>query len=357
MRVAFVMMDTPHRRDTPAVHRLHRLARGLADRDHDSIVLCVKWWDGDHSTFEQNGVEYRAVTDSPSIRSFATKLPFALRKVRPDVIHATNSPPAQVRAANAASPFLRTPVVVDWWTDVDGDTEHAYESAVHGAEAIVTPSRFVKTIVREHGANAEAIRVIPESLDFETVRRVEPHPIADLVYSRRLDRHANVETFLLALAELRGHEWTAAVIGDGPARVDAERTAADLRIDGRVRFLGEQPFEDRVAIMKGARIFAQTAEFEPFASELLVALACGCVGIAEYQVASAAHELIEGKSRLEGTHGSLVTSPQEFAEAVIEAASMEQRTLNEAYELYDHDAIFDRYVECYRDVQSTAGLF
>lgn len=357
MRVAIVTMATPHRRDTPAVHRLHRVARGLAARDHDPVVLCVKWWEGDHETFQQEGIEYHAVTEGYSAGTFAAKLPFVLRKIDPDVIHAINSPPSAVRAANAAAPFLRVPVVIDWWCDRGGDNDTAYESAVQGAEAIVTPSRFVKTMVREHGAISESIHVIPDGIDFETIRETEPHPIADLVYSRRLDRHANVESFLLALAELRDHEWSAAVIGDGPGRADAERTAADLRIDDRVRFLGSQTYEDRVAVLKGAHVFAQTAEFDPSGAELRLGLACGCVGIAEYQTASAAHELIEGKSRLEGTHGSLVTSPQEFAEAVVGAAKMERRTINEAYERYDHDEILDRYLECYREAETAGGLF
>ncbi|MGM0606011.1 MAG: glycosyltransferase family 4 protein [Halobacteriota archaeon] len=357
MRVAFVMMEPPHLRDTPAIGRVHRLARELADRDHEVVVLCSKWWDGIHRSFEQDGIEYRAVTSEPAVRTFATKLPFAIRKVRPDVLHVINTPPAPVRAANATSKLLRVPVVVDWWSDVDGDRVTSYRTVARGADRIVVPSRMVETMVREHGATPDSIHVIPEGVDMDRIRATPATTGVDMVYSRRLDEHANVETFLLALAELRDRDWNAVVIGDGPARPDVERTASDLRIDDRVQFVGELPIEDRISMLKGAHVFAQTAEFEPFAAELLLGLACGCVGLVEYQVGSSAHELVEGKSKLEGTRGRLVTSPQELAAEVVSTRDLDRLQIDEAYDSYSYDVVVDRYLSVYRDAVSTSGLF
>jgi glycosyltransferase involved in cell wall biosynthesis len=160
-----------------------------------------------------------------------------------------------------------------------------------------------------------------------------------------------VESFLLALAELRTQTWRAAVIGDGPLRGTAEQTAADLRIDDRVAFLGDLPPEEFVPVLKGARVFAQTAEHEPFATELLWALACGCTGLVEYQAGSSAHELVAGDRP-----GRRVTSPQELAAAISAAADEPHRTLSEAYESYDHDAVLDRYLEVYREAIDERGF-
>ncbi|MCL9815353.1 glycosyltransferase family 4 protein [Natronocalculus amylovorans] len=357
MRVTFVSMETPHRRDMPAIVRLSRLARTLAADGHEITICCTKWWEGEHKTFEQHDIEYRAVTDTPSTRSFAAKLPFVLRKCNSDVIHLLNSPPALVRAARAATTFRRTPIVVDWWSDVDGDSARSYEKAVRSSDRVVVPSRFIETMVREHGAAESTVQVIPEGVKMDLIREVEPKDGIDMVYSRRLDEHANVETFLLALAELRNRGWNAVVIGDGPTRQDAERTARDLRIDDKVRFVGDLPIRDRVSLFKGAHVFAQTAEFEPFASELLWALACGCVGIVEYQVGSSAHELVEGKSKLEGTRGRLVTSPQELAEEVVATRSLSRMKVDNAYDAYSYDTVVDDYLAVYESATQATGLF
>ena len=357
MRVAFVSMYTLHTRDTSVTRRLARLSGLLADRGHDVHVLCGRWWDGSHPTFEQDDITYRAVDGDFSSRLFVSKLPFALRRTKPDIVHVPNSPVGHGRAAKAACRILRVPFVVDWWADQVGESDSDYRKLARSADALVAPSETVKTIVREHGGSEDDISVIPPSIDFDLVDSSEVDDRFDYVYSRRLDADANVETFLLALAELRTREWRAAVIGSGPALEGAKRTAKDLRIGDRIAFLGELPEAERVPIFKGAQVFAQTATHEPFAAELLWGLACGCVGISEYQVDSAAHELIEHKSRLPGTRGSLVSTPQELADEIIAAEMMDHETVNPNYEQYDHDPIIDQYLECYEAAIEDYGFF
>jgi glycosyltransferase involved in cell wall biosynthesis len=352
MRVAFVSMWTAQVRETGATRRLRRTAELLAARGHDVTVCCSQWWEGHLAEFDQNGVTYRAVTEGPAAGSFASKVPFALRRVKPDVIQATNSPPGQVRAAATAGRLLRTPVVVDWWRDDPGDSPSAYRKAARAADVVVTPSRTVKTAVREHGAAEDDVRVVPESVDVDLVRGAAVDDRADVVYARDLDADANVESLLLALAELRDRSWRAAVVGDGPERAAAERTARELRIDDRVAFLGDLPLVERVRILKGAHVFAQTATREAFATELLWGLVAGCVGIVEYQADSSAHELVEGRDR-----GRLVTDPQELAEAIAAAADEERRTVDDRFDAYDHDAVLEEYLDCYRSAVDDHGWF
>jgi glycosyltransferase involved in cell wall biosynthesis len=359
MHVAFVSKWTVHHRETGATERTQRVAEQLAARGHDVTVCCARWWDGSLPHFEQNDVTYRAVEEVPvadaldslgSFGSFGAKLPVHLLKLRPDVVQAVNSPPEHVLAARRACRLGRFPLVVDWWHDAD-DSWVEYKRAVRAATRVVVPSELVRTQVREHGATAAQVETIPESIDVDLVREAPVDRRADVVYANDLDGTANVESFLLALAELRGRTWRAAVIGDGPRRGAAEEMAADLRIADRVAFLGDLAPEEFVPILKGARVFAQTAEYEPFATELLWALACGCVGLVEYQAGSSAHELVTGVER-----GRRVTSPQELAAAISEAADAPFRARSEEYDRYDHDAVLDRYLDVYRDAIDSRGF-
>jgi len=156
---------------------------------------------------------------------------------------------------------------------------------------------MVRTSARERGATEHGTTVIPESIDMDLVRGADPAEKVDVAFAHSLDDSANLESLFLGLAELREKDWSVTIIGDGPNRSDYERQASDLRIDDRVEFVGACDRERRVEIYKGAHVFVQTAYREFFASELLWALACGCVGIVEYQARSSAHELIEHRER------------------------------------------------------------
>ncbi|OYR84586.1 glycosyl transferase family 1, partial [Halorubrum distributum] len=117
MRVAFVSLFAPGHGETPARTRTLRTARALADRGHDVVWLCAQWWGGDHGAFSEDGIEYRSVTVEPAPVAFAAKLPAALRRVGPDVVHAVTSPPTPALAAPVAGSLSPAPVVVDWWRD------------------------------------------------------------------------------------------------------------------------------------------------------------------------------------------------------------------------------------------------
>jgi glycosyltransferase involved in cell wall biosynthesis len=351
MDVALVGMRTDPPFAADATARRRRFAEGLAARGHDVTVCCARWWGFDGPTFERNGVVYRAVCDLPAAGTFAARLPAALARVRPDVVHAAASPPGAVASARAAAAAVRAPLVVDWWADHPADRSAAYDRVAGLPATVTAPSRVAATAARAHGVPEERVTLVPEPVDYDRVRAAPVDSRADVVYARRLDDHANVESLLLALAELRDRSWRAAVVGDGPARDAAEATAAELRIDDRVAFLGDLGSADLLSVLRGARVFAQTATREPFATELLWALACGCVGVVEYQTDSAAHELVEGLRR-----GARVTSPQELADEIAAAAAYEHRTVSDACADHDRSAVLGRLEDCYRDAVERHGL-
>ncbi|MEF8883128.1 MAG: glycosyltransferase, partial [Halapricum sp.] len=291
------------------------------------------------------------VTAAPAPASFAVRLPWELWRFDPDVIHAAPTPPSQVSAASLGGTLARAPLVLEYYGDADPTGSRWGGRALSKPDRIVAPSEMVRTTLRENGVEADRLRVVPESVDMDLVRSVEPAENVDVAFAHRLDETANVKSLLLGLAELRDRDWSARIIGDGPAREEYEAEVEDLRIDDRVEFVGECSREERISIYKGAHAFVQTAYQEHFASELLWAMAAGCVGIVEYQAESSAHELIENYDR-----GFRVTTPQQIADAIVDAGDNEHLTIDEDWSEYDRRSVLEEYLQLYRDLQDAFGL-
>ncbi|WP_254762052.1 glycosyltransferase family 4 protein [Natrinema marinum] len=352
MQVAFVSFETAHHRDTETNQRFRTVLELLVERGHDVHCYCAGFWAGEESTFEQDGITYHAVSSGPEAKSaFSLRLPFVLAAANPDVIHVNARPPGQVLPARVGATLARAPLVAEWYGDGGVDDTRWARLATGRPDRIVTPSELVGTWVRELGADGDIVETVPNPIDCERLRDVEPGEEVDVIYARRLDEGANLESLLLALAELRDRDWSATVVGDGPERETYERLARDLRIDGRVTFAGSLPLEERIAAYRGAHVFAQTAEHCVFPTEMLWALAAGCVGIAEYHVNSSAHELVEGWDR-----GFRTTSEDELAEAILAAGDLEHREYDDRFADYDRSAVADRYLDVYRTVQEERGL-
>ncbi|MEF8855006.1 MAG: glycosyltransferase [Haloarculaceae archaeon] len=352
MRVAMVSMLTSHYEDTRGARRLEGLARRLAADGQDVTVFCAQWWDGHEDVREADGVTYRRVTLGPAPRSFSFRLPFHLARHRPDVIHARPTPVQSVPAASLGGTLARSPLLLEWYGDEGLPRESRWTRRAATLPAmVVTPSELVRTEVRELGAGADSTRAIPESIDFDRIEAVDPAAKIDVVYANRLDESANIESLLLGLAELRTLDWSARIIGDGPARADYEEQAAALRIDDRVEFVGDCDRDRRLSIYRGAHAFVQTATREYFATELLWALASGCIGVVEYQAESAAHELIEGYER-----SYRVTNSQGIADAIADASEFERRDIEPEWRAYDVEAVESRYIDVYDEVGAEYGL-
>ena len=352
MRVAFVSIDTVFHRDTETNQRLQSVLELLRDAGHDVHLFCARFWDDESPTLERDEITYHAVTDDPDARrSFCLRVPFDLAAAGADVVHASARPPTALLAAGWGARLLRTPLVAEWYGDGGIDDDRWTRRAIGRADRLVTPSELVATWVRERGADGDVVETIPNPIDLERVRDVTPDDRVDVVYARRLDEGANLESLLLALAELRDREWTATVIGDGPERGAYERLASDLRIEDRLTFAGDCSLEERIAAYRGAHVFAQTAEHCVFPTEMLWGLAAGCVGIVEYHAESSAHELVEGWDR-----GFRTTSEEELADAIVAAGDLEHRQFDDRFADYDRSEITERYLEQYRTVREERGL-
>lgn len=344
MRVGVVSLRTVHRDESRGTQRVHRTATTLADGGHDVTVFCTQWWQGYDLTVDRDGVTYRGVTTGIAPGSFATRLPFILARSRPDVIYARPLPPGSVLAAATGATLARTPLVVDWYGDEDYTDGPLGRRSLSVPDRTVAPSELVLSRLRDAGLEGETT-VVPEPIDFDLVRGTPPTDSADVVYAGRLDTDANLESLLLALADLDTEPETL-VIGEGPARPAYEEQAQDLGLQ-RVAFAGDLPRKERVARYRGAQAFVHTTPWAPFATELLWALACGCVGVVQYQTDSAAHELVEGTER-----GLLATDDEDVTDALREAFRFPRRDIDEAFARFDTDAVIERYLQAFEVPES-----
>ncbi|TYT63344.1 glycosyltransferase family 4 protein [Natrialba swarupiae] len=352
MRVAFVSFETVHHRDSETNRRLHSVLELLDERGHDVHVFCARFWGGDVPAFERDGVTYHGVSSGLEAKSsFLARLPGTISAFDPDVVHAGANPPEQVVSASLGGTLAGAPTILEWHGD--GGIENTWWNRRAGrwADRIVAPSEMVATWIRELGIASNGIDVVPAPVDLDRIREIDPDDSVDVVYARRLDEAANLESLFLGLAELRGRDWRVTVIGDGPERPVYERLASDLRIDDRITFTGDLSLEERIAIYRGAHVFAQTAEHCVFPTEMLWALASGCIGLVEYHTASSAHELVEGWDR-----GFRTTSEEELADAILAAGDLERRDYDETFAEYDRDVVRDRYLTSYRALQDTSGF-
>ncbi|ADD06101.1 putative glycosyltransferase, type 1 [Natrialba magadii ATCC 43099] len=352
MRVAFVSAETVFHRDTETNRRLQTVVELLDEAGHDVHVYCTQFWDGEHATFEREGLTYHGVSvELEATASFLVRLPFVLARARPDIVHVSAQRPGQVIAASLGATLSRAPIVAEWY-GMDGiPTDRWHKLAARSVDRSLVPSELVATWVRELGVSEQAVDPIANPIDVERIRDVEPGDRADVIYARRLDDGANLESLLLALAEHRDRDWRATVIGDGPEREAYERLASDLRIEDRVTFAGDLSLGERIAAYRGAHVFAQTAEHCVFPTEMLWALAAGCVGVVEYHANSSAHELVEGWDR-----GFRTTSEDELSDAIIEAGGLEYQDVDDEFDEYDLAEVRDRYLTTYRALQDSSGL-
>ncbi|MXV61708.1 glycosyltransferase [Natronorubrum sp. JWXQ-INN-674] len=352
MRVVFVSIDTVFHRDTETNQRFQSIIELLRDHGHDVHLFCAKFWDDDATTLERDDITYHAVSASPEARrSFCLRLPFDLLAASPDVVHASAQPPTALLAARWGATLARAPMLAEWYGDGGIAADRWTRRALGRGDRLVTPSELVATWIRERGADGDVVETIPNPIDLERVQSVPPGDRVDIVYARRLDEGANLESLLLALAELRDRDWSTVVVGDGPERAAYERLASDLRIDDRISFAGDLELEERIAVYRGAHVFAQTAEHCVFPTEMLWGVASGCVGIVEYHADSSAHELVEGWDR-----GFRTTSEAELADAILEAGDLEYRDVDDRFAEYDRSAVAEQYLEQYRTVQDQHGL-
>ncbi|MGD9035998.1 MAG: glycosyltransferase [Syntrophobacterales bacterium] len=219
---------------------------------------------------------------------------------RPDIIHA-HVYEAAVPAVLIGKAY-RIPVVV---------TEHSTgfpmrrlprqdvrmaRFAFSKADMVLPVSLSLQKAIENHGVKAR-FQIVPNAVDSSLFypsldSRLDNRP-KRLLFVGLLDpsHKKGLPLLLSALASLKEHraDWCLDLVGDGPARQEYERMAADLGLVDKIIFRGFKTKEEVGELMRQADIFVLPSLFETFsvvAAEALVSglpvLATRCGGPEEF---------------------------------------------------------------------------
>lgn len=341
MRIAVVTPQTRHHVLNRVTARLGGITAGLCHGEHEVAIVTTRWWGQRRVANHARWTTHYAGGD----RSLSRIAVFRrLRELDPDVVHLVDTRPAIVTAASLLTPFKRVPIVyegTDFSTPITGDGVFA-RRARRRLDRVVVPSGVIETDLLESGVSAPIDRV-PDPIDFMRIAGTVPDDLGEIVWAAQGAATAEVDLVLLGLAELRDRRWRGVLLGpmEDPAAV--RDVVDDLGLSDRVSVIEQVRPRERIAIYRGARVFIQTTPVSPFPTELLLAMAAGCVGVVQYQEYSSAHELVE-RTRT----GELISTPEELADAIQAASNREPRDLDERYRSYDGDAIATQLLDVYR---------
>jgi glycosyltransferase involved in cell wall biosynthesis len=182
--------------------------------------------------------------------------------------------------------------------------------AFRASRAIIVNSADVEAyIVREYGAPAARIRVVPNAID---LRRFQPQARTGggprIITVGRLVGQKNPLRFVTAAAALRARLPDArfTIVGDGPLRSAVESAIRSAGLEGACRLTGER--HDIETLLGDADVFWLTSDWEGMPNVVIEALACGLPVVAS-RVGGTADLIADGEQ------GFLVT-PDDVAAVV-----------------------------------------
>ena len=206
-------------------------------------------------------------------------------------------------------------------------------------------------------------RIIPNAVpldEFEQTQRADLAALgvdpgaAVILFAGRFDRQKNVLNLVAALQPvLRGRNAIAILCGKGPLAEAAQRLAAELGIEDRVRFPGF--VTDVWPLMKAANVFVSPSIFEGRPNGVLEAAACRCPlvvsEIAEHR------EFLDDTAALFANPTSVDSLSAAMLKALDDPAASRQRASAawEAVSRFSITRMADRLEDLYRSVINETG--
>lgn len=354
-----------------AEKRIYEIGIRLADEGHDVTIYGRHYWDGPKE-MEFEGMTLRAVsperelyTDDEGRRSITEALEFAEDVVIPlrrhidehDVVVASVFPYFPVLAAELSTLGTDTPLITTWhevwgdyWDDYLGYLAPFGKAIEHitarAPQHPIAVSGITANSLAEIGPNRSHIRTVPNGIDYDQIQNTPPAEDGfDVLFAGRLIADKRVDILLDAFDRIAPEDTTLGIIGDGPKREELETQAANLDTADQITFLGFlDDYEDVLAHMRAAEIFASPSTREGFGLTFAEAMAADCTVIAADHSDSAADEVIDDA-------GFLADPTVEDVAATLQRALDGERPPTEPKEraqTFDWDRVAEEALEAYR---------
>ena len=320
MRIAFVSNVCYPFITGGAEKRIYEIGTRLADEGHDITLYARHYWDGP-KVMEFEGMTLHAVSPERELytgddgeRSITEALEFAKDVIHPlrnnlnehDIVVASVFPYFPVLAAKLATLGTGTPLISTWhevwgdyWNDYLGYLAPFGKTVEHLTARCpqypIAVSEMTGEKLTQIGPSEDRIRVVPNGIDYNEIRETVPAENGfDVLFAGRLIEDKRVDLLLEAFDRVSTENTTLGIIGDGPMAEELEAQAAGLASSDRITFLGFlEEYEEVLAQMRAADIFAAPSTREGFGLTYAEAMAAGCTVIAADHPESAADEVID----------------------------------------------------------------
>ncbi len=206
-----------------------------------------------------------------------------LRDFRPHLVAAHTAKAgmlARWAAAVAGVPAVFTPhgwAIADRISPRQGRIFKIFEKlAARVSARIINVCEYERRLAMRHGiAPAAKLAVVHNGIS-DIPDNLRACPGADpprVLTVARFEEPKDYRTLFAALAQLQADAWTMDLAGDGPLQPVMERTAAQLGIAGRLRFLGAR--RDVASLLAQAQLFVLSSRSEAFPYTVLEAMRAG----------------------------------------------------------------------------------
>lgn len=289
-----------------AERQLVTLAKGLADRGHDILVVCFYAEEGFGALLQESGVRLRLCYKRGrwDVLGFCSRLAMIVRQERPDILH-SYMPIANLVAIALRLFFPRLTVV--WGVRASANDFAHYDDWLLRATYVIEArlSRLPSLIIAnshagtrhamEKGFPAATLRTVPNGIDVEHFRcdpagraRLRQEwgiaPEAFLIGTvGRLDPMKDQPLFLQAAALLAAENADArfVIVGDGPAAYGRELVVLAERLGLTDRLIWAPARGDMPAVYSALDLLVSCSAFgEGFSNVIAEAMACGTAVVA-----------------------------------------------------------------------------